>query len=85
MYGPEQGYSGEYQDDFTGQLLKDDLDLKARRVEFDYSNSKGVWKNVPRSSARAATGRPPVSVWWVDANNGDEINRTKGHSWWPIR
>ena len=29
FYGPEQGYSGKYKDDLTGQLLKDELALKA--------------------------------------------------------
>ena len=27
IYGPEQGYSGRYKDDLTGQLLKDELVL----------------------------------------------------------
>ena len=72
--GSEHGCSGKYKEDLTGQLLKDELVFKARRIELEYFNSKGAWKQLPRSSARAATGRPPVSVWWVDANNGDEIN-----------
>ena len=62
IYGPEQGYSGKYKDDLTGQLLKDELVLEARRVELDYFNSNGVWKKVSRQNARAATGRPPVSM-----------------------
>ena len=74
IYGPEQGYSGKYKDDLTGQLLKDELVLKARRVELEYFNSKGVWRKVPRHNARAATGRPPVSVRWVDTNKGDEVH-----------
>ena len=78
MYGPEQGYSGKYKDDLTGQLLKDELVLKARRVELDYFNSKGVWKKVPRQNARAATGRPSVSVRWVDTNKGDEVHSNYG-------
>ena len=51
IYGPEQGYSGRYKDDLTGQLLKNELVLKARRVELDYFDSKGVWKKVPRQNA----------------------------------
>ena len=74
MYGPAQGYSGKCKDDMTGQLLKDELVLKARAVELEYFNSKGVWKKVPRHNARAATGRPPVTVRWVDTNKGDEIH-----------
>ena len=74
MYGPAQGYSGKYKDDMTGQLLKDELVLKARAIELEYFNSKGVWRKVPRYNARAATGRPPVTVRWVDTNKGDEIH-----------
>ena len=32
-YGPEQGYSGKYKDDLTGQFLKDALVLQAKAVE----------------------------------------------------
>ncbi len=73
MYGPEQGYSGKYRDDLTGQVLRDDLVKKARAVELAYFNSKGVWKKVPRGRARTETRRPPVSVRWVDVNKGDEM------------
>ena len=74
MYGPEQGYSGTYKDDLTGQVLKDELVKKARAVELAYFNSKGVWRKVPRRRSRDETGRPPVSVRWVDVNKGDELN-----------
>ena len=74
IYGPQQGYSGRYKEDLTGQLLKDELVLKARRVELEYCNSKGVWRKVPRPNARATTGRPPVSLRCVDTNEGYEAN-----------
>ena len=32
-HGPEQGYSGEFKDDITGQVLKDELVREARRKE----------------------------------------------------
>ena len=73
-YGPEQGYSGRHRDDLTGQTLKDDLVLQARAVELAYFNAKGVWKKVPRRVARTTSGKPPISVRWVDTNKGDEIN-----------
>ena len=73
-YGPAQGYSGRYKDDLTGQVLKDSLVAKARAVELEYFNSKGVWRKVPRGSARAATGKSPITVRWVDTNKGDELN-----------
>ena len=74
MYGPEQGYSGKYKDDLTGQVLRDDLVKEARAVELAFFTSKGVWRKVSRSSAQAATGRRPVTVRWVDVNKGDEVN-----------
>ena len=73
MYGPAQGYSGAYKDDLTGQVLRDDLVKKARSVELTYFNSKGVWRKVARGRARAESGRPPISVRWVDVNKGDEM------------
>ena len=39
-YGPEQGYSGKYKDDLTGQVFKDALVLQARAVKLQYFNSK---------------------------------------------
>ena len=33
LYGPEQGYSGRYRDDSTGQVLKDELVTAARMKE----------------------------------------------------
>ena len=42
MYGPEQGYSGKYKDDLTGQVLRDDLVKEARAVELAFFTSKGV-------------------------------------------
>ena len=35
LRGPEQGYSGQYRDDMTGQILKDELVVKARREELE--------------------------------------------------
>ena len=51
IYGPEQSYSGKYNNDLTGQLLKDEPAMKARRMELEYVNSKGVWRKVPRQTS----------------------------------
>ena len=72
--GPEQGYSGSYKDDMTGQLLKDYLVQEARKKELEYFAAKGVWKKRPKGHARARTGKGPISVRWVDVNKGDEQN-----------
>ena len=73
LYGPEQGYSGKYKDNLTGQVLKDELVMAARMKELDYFNRKGVWVKVPKQRARQKTGRQPISVRWVDVNKGDEL------------
>ena len=72
-YGPEQGYSGRFKDDLTGQVLRDDLVLQARMKELELFHAKGVWIKVPRDRARAVTGRNPITGRWVDVNKGDEI------------
>ena len=68
-----QGYSGKFKDDITGQVLRDELVREARRVELDFFNKKGVWMKVPYEEARKRTGKPPITVRWVDTNKGDEV------------
>ncbi len=70
----ENGYSGKYRDDITGQPLKDELVKEARQKELAYFCSKGVWIKRPKHEARRVTGRPPISVRWVDVNKGDDVN-----------
>ena len=74
VLSPENGYSGRYKDDLTGQVLKDQLVRNARAKEIAYFQSKGVWIKVDKRHARARSGRPPISVRWVDVNKGDEQN-----------
>ena len=73
-YGPAQGYSGKYHDDVTGQILRDELVDQARALELDFFNKKGVWRKRHFSISRQITGKPPISVRWVDVNKGDEAN-----------
>ena len=68
------GYSGKFKDDISGQTLRDELVHEARRVELDFFSKKGVWVKVPYEEARRRTGRPPITVRWVDTNKGDEVN-----------
>ena len=71
---PEEGFSGKYRDNLTGQLLKDVLVHEARMTELQYFNQKGVWVKCPHGQARAVTGRPPISVRWIDVNKGDDAS-----------
>ena len=68
---PREGYSGQFRDDITGQILRDEWVLEARRKELQYFAEKQVWKRVPRSHARK-DGTKPVTVRWVEVNKGSE-------------
>ena len=74
MRGPDQGFSGKFRDDLSGQVLKDSLVAEARQKELEYFASKGVWRKRTRAEAFRRTGRPPISVRWVDVNKGDELH-----------
>ena len=60
-----------YRDDLTGQLLPPDLVRAARAKELEYFNAKEVWLKRPVGEARRVTGKPPISVRWVDVNKGE--------------
>ena len=66
--------AGTYRDDITGQPLAPELCKAARQKELDYFESKKVWEVRPISEAKARTGKPPISVRWVEVNKGDDIN-----------
>ena len=72
--GPAQGFSGNFRDDLTGQVLRDADVRTARAKELEYFCTKGVWKKMPRHLARTLSGRAPISVRWVDVNKGDDLN-----------
>ena len=74
LRGHDQGYSGQYKDDITGQVLKDELVREARAKELKYFWDKGVWTRRPKHEARQKTGRKAISVRWVDVNKGDDLN-----------
>ena len=65
-------YEKGYLDDITKQPLLDGLVNAARANELEYFASKGVWIKRPKSEAFQKTGRPPISVRWVDVNKGDD-------------
>ena len=63
-----------YKDDLTGQALDPVLVGLARKKELEYFDGKDVWELRPVSECRRATGKPPVTVRWVDVNKGDDLN-----------
>ena len=62
-----------YRDDLTGQVLDPKLVREARKKELDFFEAKNVWKIRAFEEARKRTGKPPITVRWVDVNKGDDI------------
>ena len=63
---------GPFYDDLTKQQLPSELVKAARRKELDYFEMKNVWNRVPVQEAWKVSGRPPITVRWVDVNKGDD-------------
>ena len=61
-----------YRDDLTGQVLDPVLVRAARQKELDFFEAKEVWTKRPLDEARRKTGKPPITVRWVDVNKGDD-------------
>ena len=59
---PEQGYSGRFKDDMTGQVLSDDLVKDARAKELEFLTSRGVWVKVAIRKVFERKGRQPISA-----------------------
>ena len=65
------GSTGKNKDDISGQVLVDSLVREAMNKELDYFEDKKVWTKRPYEEARRVTGKPPISVRWVETNKGD--------------
>ena len=63
-----------YRDDLTGQVLDSKLVREARQKELDFFESKEVWKLRAFDEAKRRTGKPPITVRWVDVNKGDDVH-----------
>ena len=62
----------KYSDSVTGQPLVTELVEAARHKELEYFASKNVWHLRPWEEAYKKTGRPPITVKWIDVNKGDD-------------
>ena len=51
-----------------GEPLLDGLVGAARAKELEHFGPKGVWIKRPKNEAFTQTGRPPISVRWVDVS-----------------
>ena len=58
-------------DDVSGAALDPKAVIKARQEEVEYVRKMGLYTKVPKSECIKETGRSPISVRWIDINNGD--------------
>ena len=63
-----------YRDDLTGQILDPKLVGAVRQKELDFPESKQVWSLKAFEERRRRTGKPPVTIRWVDVNKGDDVS-----------
>ena len=63
---------GPFFDDLTGQPMPLELVKQDRRKEFDYFAVKQAWRKISIDEAWRLTGRPPISVRWVDVDKADD-------------
>ena len=56
----------------TGQILRAELVRQARALEMEYFRNKKVYSKKPMAEAIKRTGKPPITVKWVDVNKGDD-------------
>ena len=69
------GFEGmEAFDDVTGQALRPELMIKARKDEIDYFRSMGVYEKVDVQECWSVTGKARIGVRKVDINKGDSSN-----------
>ena len=73
VFKVQHGDEEVFKDDLTGQMLDTELVREARRKELEYFAAKNVWTLRPIAEARKATGKPPITVRWVDVNKGDDV------------
>ena len=63
-----------YLNDLTGRILDPDLVRIARAKEVEYFEAKVAWEKRMMREVRRVTGKPPITVRWVDVNKGDNVN-----------
>ena len=61
-------------EDLAGQALPEVLCRAARAVKLDDFESKEEWVVRKVNEALQRTGRPPITVRWVEVNKGDGLN-----------
>ena len=63
-----------FKDDLTGQLSNPEFVWAARAKELKHCDGKDILELRSREECRRHTGKPPVTVRWVDVSKGDDVN-----------
>ena len=61
-------------DDVSGEPLNIEKVRAARAEDMDYFRSMRVYERASEAECRAATGKGPIAVRWIDINKGDTVN-----------
>ena len=62
-------------DDVHGGTLPAEKVIEARDEEVTYMVGRDIWTEKPVAECWEKTGKPPVSIRWVDTNKGDDQKR----------
>ena len=67
-------YENDFVDDMSGQMLKKDLVITARKEEMAKYFMHNAYDKVPVAEAWNVTGKAPIGCRWIDINKGDDEN-----------
>ncbi|CAK9049785.1 Retrovirus-related Pol polyprotein from transposon TNT 1-94 [Includes: Protease [Durusdinium trenchii] len=67
----EDHEQAEYFDTVTGAPLRKEAVLAARQEELRWVQKQQIYVKVPIEECHQATGKPPITLKWVDKNKGD--------------
>ena len=61
-------------DDVSGAELDPQKVRRTREEEIEYVKKMDLYKKVPIQQCYSKTGKAPISVRWIDINEGDDVN-----------
>ena len=69
----EDHEQAEYFDTVTGAPLRKEAVLAARQEELRWVHKQQIYVKVPIEECHQTTGKPPITLKWVDKNKGDNV------------
>ncbi len=77
LYDPDQVPEGEFYDAITGTPLDPKKVLKAREEEMEWVEKQDLWEVVDENMCWEETGKPPITMKWVDRDKGNDNYRSR--------